>query len=401
MELNEKELIEKTKNILMSNLFFKGVYVDLSIQNIWRQAYIIDMKPNNRYDIIYLGVQDQLKRKNDVPIFSLDIIGSKANNSKQNITRNRCLSNYIFQLETEKVVELLKQRINEFNIDLGQKIFKKDNNKNDDNKENKENTDIINDYKGYNLHQFLSGAFIDCLAFIYNDIDSDKSNQDLDELILICLDIVIFVLEIIKNNLNKIKMFLNNRKLLILDNIFAVLASFELILANINFIFIDDFSKNESIIEKKSIIINTCYQLILNNVNNYNIPISVLVKLIAFITMNNHTKKSIIKFQQTAVFNVYLKSIKNLSEFEIKNIKKLQKIEEYSKLVIKRLFNPNNTKLINQCYFSAILLCLKCNILEKKISAINCINDIISEKEFNEYFYKYWIYFLMKVPMMK
>ena len=391
MELNEKELIEKTKNILMSNLFFKGVYVDLSIQNIWRQAYIIDMKPNNRYDIIYLGVQDQLKRKNDVPIFSLDIIGSKANNSKQSITRNRCLSNYIFQLETEKVVELLKQRINEFNIDLGQKIFKKDNNKNDDNKENKENTDIINDYKGYNLHQFLSGAFIDCLAFIYNDIDSDKSNQDLDELILICLDIVIFVLEIIKNNLNKIKMFLNNRKLLILDNIFAVLASFELILANINFIFIDDFSKNESIIEKKSIIINTCYQLILNNVNNYNIPISVLVKLIAFITMNNHTKKSIIKFQQTAVFNVYLKSIKNLSEFEIKNIKKLQKIEEYSKLVIKRLFNPNNTKLINQCYFSAILLCLKCNILEKKISAINCINDIISEKEFNEYFYEFLI----------
>ena len=96
--------------------------------------------------------------------------------------------------------------------------------------------------------------------------------------------------------------------------------------------------------------------------------------------MNNHTKKSIIKFQQTAVFNVYLKSIENLTEFDIKNIKKLQIIEDYSKYVIKGLFNQNNPKLINQCYFSAILLYLKCNILEKKISAINCINDIIGYK---------------------
>ena len=58
----------------------------------------------------------------------------------------------------------------------------------------------------------------------------------------------------------------------------------------------------------------------------------------------------------------------------------MQKIEDYSKFVIKGLFNQNNEKLINQCYFSAILICLKCNILEKKISAINCINEIISEK---------------------
>ena len=78
--------------------------------------------------------------------------------------------------------------------------------------------------------------------------------------------------------------------------------------------------------------------------------------------MNNETKDSIIKFQQPAVFDAYLKSINNLTESDIKNIKKLNSMKNYSAIVINGLFNEkkqknsNNQKMINQCYFSSIKL---------------------------------------------
>ena len=371
MELSEKDLMEKTKSIKMNNLFIKGTYVDLYIQSTWRQGYIIEMKSNNKYDIIFL-LNQEIKRKNDMSFSSLGIIGDNTNKS-ENIKRSRCLNNTIFQMEYEEIIDLLKRKISEFNIDIvNYKIINLENN--DKDIENKSDDNNIEIYLGYNLHQFLSGIFLDCLSYIYNEIEPDKSNEILDEIILLCLDIFIFVLETIKDNLTKIKIFINNRKLLILDNIYAILASFELVLANIDFMFLDNFSKNENIIEKKSNIINKCYQLILNNNDNYNIPIPILVKLIEFITMNNKTKKSIIKFQQTAVFKVYLNSIENLTESEIKNIKKLNVFKDYSEVVINGLFIQKNDKLIYQCYYTAILICLKSNILEKKISALNIIN---------------------------
>ena len=40
--------------------------------------------------------------------------------------------------------------------------------------DDKNNEDNV--YRGYNMHQFLSGIFIDCLAFIYNEFEPGKSN---------------------------------------------------------------------------------------------------------------------------------------------------------------------------------------------------------------------------------
>ena len=64
MELSEKQLIEKTKSIEMPNLFTKGIYIDICIQKTWKQAYILETKPNNKYDIAFLS-KDQIKRKNE------------------------------------------------------------------------------------------------------------------------------------------------------------------------------------------------------------------------------------------------------------------------------------------------------------------------------------------------
>ena len=383
MELNEKKLIEKTKSIDMPNLFTKGTYIDIYIQKTWRQAYIIDTKPNNKYDIIYLT--DQIKRKNDMSYSSLGIMGEHSS-SVEYLTRNRCLDNNIYHMEYDGIMDLLKERISDFNIDLeGYKIIKIENDK-------EKNEDENDAYIGYNMYQFLSGTFIDCLAYIYNELDdSEKSNNTFDDIIVICLDIILFVLETIKNNLSLIKIFLNNTKLLILDNTYAILASFRLILGNINFIFCENFSENEKISQKKSQILQKMNELIINNTKKFDIPLPILVKLIEFITMNKTTKASISNYKHQEIFDVYLKCIQNLKESEIKNIKKINVVKEYTRNVVKGLYDENKKELVEECYYTAILICLKCNILEKKFAALNCINEVIDDEKYNKYFYDFFI----------
>ena len=80
------------------------------------------------------------------------------------------------------------------------------------------------------LYQFLSGTFIDALAFIKEEIEpGEKVKKSISTLILICLNIVIFILEQIKSNKSKIKFFINNKRSLIFENIYAIFASFEII----------------------------------------------------------------------------------------------------------------------------------------------------------------------------
>ena len=247
MENFEKDIIEKIKTIQIKNLFQAGVYIDIHINNYWFQGIIKDIKSNNKYDIIYLFKDDQFKRKPETLLSSLSIIGENTT-SPDNIIRKRCLDNDLFQLDNKDLLDLLKQKIQEFDIDLNSnEIHDKD----DENEEQKENNSI--NYKGYNLYQFLAGIFIDSLAFIYNEVEPGKKNtKSLNNIILLCLDIVIFILEQIKSNLPKIKFFINNKRSLIFENIYAIFASFQIIFANIKPIFAEDFFSTDLITEKKN-----------------------------------------------------------------------------------------------------------------------------------------------------
>ena len=280
MENSEKAILEKIKTLKLNNLFQLGDYVDIYINKKYYQGIIKEVKEKNKYDVLYDIQETHFNRKKDASLSSLSIIGEYTT-SPENIMRKRCLNNDIYQSETKEVIDLLNQNIQELNIDLNKnEIIETENN------ENKENNKDY--YKGYSMHQFLSGTFIDILAFIYNEIEPDKKNtKSLNKLILLCLDIVIFILEQIKLNLSKIKFFINNRQSLIFENIYSIFASFQIILSNIQFIFSEDFFCTEKITETKSKIINECYQLILSNSKNYYIPLPILVQLISFITLNN------------------------------------------------------------------------------------------------------------------
>ena len=392
MEIQEKNLLEQIKSLQLKNLFKIGTYVDIYVNNCWCQGIIKDIKPKDKYDVLYLFKDNQFKRKTDTSLSSLSILG-ESTNSKENIIRANCLENDILQSSTKELLDFFQQKIQEMNLDLtANKINEKEEN---ENKDKKENENIV--YKGYNLYRFLSGTFIDVLVFINNEVEPNrKNNKSLNNLILLSLDITIFILEQIKSNLSKIKFFISNQKALVFDYIYSIFGSFQIIFCNIQFMFKEDFFSTELISEKKIKIINECYQLILNNESNFNIPLSILVQLISFITLNDSTKKSIVKFQQPKIYQIFLKTIENFSEADLKTLKKISKIKDYSKSIVKGLFNENkenNNRLINECYFTAILVCLKSNILEKKISALNSINDILSdeEDEFDDYFYQFFI----------
>ena len=389
MENSEKNILEKIKALQIKDLFQIGKYIDIHTNNYWCQGIIKDITQNNKYDIIYIFKDNQFKRKQDVSLSSLSILGENTT-SQENIKRARCLDNDIFQSENKELLELLNQKIQELNIDLNKNEI---HNIEEEKKDVKENNNL--NYKGYNLYQFLSGTFIDTLFFVNNEVEPGKKNsKSMNKIIIICLDIVIFVLEQIKSNLSKIKFFINNKRSLIFENIYAIFASFQIIFSNIQFMFEENFVSSELITEKKTKIINECYQLILTNSSNYIIPLSILVQLISFITLNNSTKKSISKFQQPKLYQIYLKTIENFSEQDLKNLKKLSTIKEYSTIIVTGLFienKENNLRLINECYFSAILVCLKSNILEKKIAAMNSINDILLDEDFNEFFYQFFI----------
>ena len=236
MEKAEKNIIEKIKNLEIKNLFQIGIYIDIYINKCWCQGIIKDIKQNNIYDIIYIFKDNQFKRNQNISLSSLSILGENTT-SPENIKRTRCLENDIYQLESNELLDLLNQKIQELNIDLNEKEI---HDKEEENKDPKENSN--SNFKGYNLYQFLSGTFIDCLAFIYNEVEPDKKiSKSLNKIILICLDIVIFILEQIKSNLSKIKFFVNNKRSLIFENIYAIFASFQIIFSNIKFMFDEKF----------------------------------------------------------------------------------------------------------------------------------------------------------------
>ena len=122
---------------------------------------------------------------------------------------------------------------------------------------------------------------------------------------------------------------------------------------------------------------------------------NLLLSLINFITYEDNIIR-ISNFDKNKVYKAFLNMMKNLTETDIKYIKNILDIKNYCSTIIKRLYNKEIKVLVNNCYYNFLINCLtKCNILEKKIAALNCINDIIltffeKEDEINPIFYDFF-----------
>ena len=70
--------------------------------------------------------------------------------------------------------------------------------------------------------------------------------------------------------------------------------------------------------------------------------------------------------------------MKNLDKNELLFFKSDSSIKEICNSLINNLFNYNIDTYMNEIYYSYLFSCLKCDNLEKKINALNEINDMIN-----------------------
>ena len=248
---------------------------------------------------------------------------------------------------------------------------------------------------GYYTYQFLGGFLLDCLILINNDLASIELDTSLKDLLLLSLDVAIYVTDFVSKNINKLKSAINNRKLTIVSQTHAILASFELILNNFSELFQYDFSIYPQIDEKMKTYANNCYSILEESQELSALPLKLLIDLINFL-VNDNVRYSITDFSENQVYKVFLTHIENMNENELKNIKNNDLMRTYCGYIVEHTFKHPRMTNVNICYYSFLINCLKCNSLEKKMSALNDINDIIDnisrydkiDQEFFNFFVK-------------
>ena len=246
---------------------------------------------------------------------------------------------------------------------------------------------------GYYTFQLLGGHLIDCCVLIKNQLMAKFFQPFTEELFELCLDIIIYIGNCVKNNLSKLKPLMNNRKLIIVSQLYAILASFELVFNNIHEFYQYDLRAYEEIDEKLKAFANICYSILIESQKINALPFQLLTNLIKFITDRN-VLSTIENYKQNQVYKVFLSHIENLSENELKNIKNNESMKQKCMYIINEIFGKPKIIYFHACYNSYLINCLKCNNLEKKMNALNDINEKIENNisaEMDNNFYEFFI----------
>ena len=422
---NQKKL-ENLKSFQFEVLLKKDFYIDALIEDKWYQGFILEEIQNNMYNISYLALPNRTIYKINMSKKTLSFFGDNYFQSNKNI-REIILDQKVNKLNLIELYQLLLNKLKEINIDyndienLVSKIEMNEDNKEDllENSGNKFETEnnsfLIKDDKnqfnitGFYTYQFFSGLFIDIIVIIKNKLCEirlssvkSKSNLNLEEdmiqLLNCALNIVVFALIIAKKNLSKIKNYVQyNRKMIIINKICSILASIESIISSILIIFCYEYFNHPNIEKKMKLICNLCYDFILNSTKEIkNIPhIQFLFTLIYFVTYEDNILR-IDNFNKNDIYKALLTILQNINSDDIKLIKNFSSIETCCSSIIKKLYHKENNVLFYKCYYTFLINCLKKeNILEKKIMALDKINDIIAnflkeENEVNLIFYDFF-----------
>ena len=247
---------------------------------------------------------------------------------------------------------------------------------------------------GYYTFQLLGGYLIDCCILIKTELITRSFQYFFKEFFELCLDAIIYVASCVKLNISKIKLLMNNRKLIIISQKFAILASFETILNNFCDFYQYELKMFKDIEEKLKIFANICYSILIESQTKNALPLKLLINIIKFIADEN-VNCNIDDYDINKVYKVFLSHIENLSENELKNIKDNELMKKRCIFTINNIFGKPKAIYINACYNSYLINCLKCNNLEKKMNALNNINEIIEnnaregiDRNFYDFFIK-------------
>ena len=404
MEESEKELLEILKNFDKTKLFKKQSYIELSINDKFYQAFILNEKNNQKYDI-YIP---NLDRNLEIPSNRMNFYGENdyTDDSKM---RDLLINIELKRLDISEIINYIKQELSNFKITFNSK-FNSNNNSNSLNKENSNNISITQstnscdennknmildkngkliDITGYLLYQFLEGYILDCLNIISDAIEKECFSNSHKELFILILDITIYIAKIVKENVSKYKIAYYNRKLLIVSTIHAILICFDSLIFNLTPKYRYNYKPFSDLDQRFTDIANLAYQIILLSKNKNFIPLHSLIVFIKLLCLPQ-VKVRIDDYDQKEMYLILNEHMRNLDKNELIYFKKDSSMRQTCTELVSSLFNNNMETYIDETYYSYLLSCLKCNNLEKKMNALNDISDIINKfegnREINEVF---------------
>ena len=382
MDNSEKEILETLKNFDTKYLLTKDSYVEINLQGNCYQAFILGLKSNDNFEI-YISRNTQGDASLNMLSFFGENLLSKEYYFRKNIL-NHDIEEYKQQPKNLKLI--LLRKLGYFNIKLDS--YKKSN----QNKKNYRGTssNIEKDFcvvdkngknikvNGYQLYQFLTGEVLDAFYIIRSKLSTGNIDEANQELFLTILNIIKYLIYEVKNNLNKYKNAYFNRKLLIVSKIHAILVSFEPIIANLTTIVHYNYDNIREIEFEFIQICNSVYDLILSVKDKNLIPWPCMKVLMEFILNEGVHDKRIQNYKNSDLYTKFNVILENLSEVEIKNIRKNSDMKEICRYFIDELYGPSNEILFTKSYNCFLISCLKSQNLETKMNALNDISEIIN-----------------------
>ena len=373
MENTINKLEEKIKNFDFDSLIKKNTYIDFCYKDEWYPAFI--------------------KNTNDDSIFDINIsIGSNKISCQNNLKKNTDSMNFfrynLYNIDNFERYNILNEQINDTlyeNILENLEIYEQK---------------IINnkEFSPYEIIQFFSGEFIDIVNRFSNEPKKKISSfeqltvKDIRKKLLYLYD---FVTQKTIDNIDKLKILSinqQNRKYMLIDYDLAIIGSFDILFKNNLKDNIDD--NNENYIQSFKTIANNSYEILINCLSNQKFFCPLYYFDIIISSYNNLFVQNIKGFDLNQIISAYIMNLENLSEQELKNIKQKNYIENLNKRFSSfiSINNARKDNLYEQLNYLFYYRCITSQILEKKIYALNAINDHLSLRvnsfSFNKNFYE-------------
>ena len=386
MDENEKKFLENLRSFNITKLFIQHTYVDFEYKESLYPSFIYDIDSEGKYKI-YIQKNNSLclAQKNMLKYYG------ENNHFENNKLRESSINFKLVNEDATELIKIINSNLKEYNMNLPDDINDLENNSKDFNilsfsSNEKANKKLIKDEKGndvdimgYYTFQFLDGALNDCLSILRdNIIRSHSLNFSEKELLSLILDIIIFCAKIVQINLKYYKTAYYNRKLLIVSQIHAILASFDSLISNLNPFYKYIGNTNVDLHKKMKKIINDIYQIVLASKESNSIPLQSLIIFIKLISLQ-YVNGNIDNYNKNDTYLILKEHMNNLDKNELIFFKSDSSIKDICNSLINYLFNDNIDTYINEIYLSYLFSCIKCDNLEKKITAINDLNIVIKK----------------------
>ena len=385
MDENEKKFLENLRNFKTNNLIIQNTYVDLDYNELY-PSYIYDIDSDGKYKIyIPKNNSNATCQKNMLKYYG------ENDHFENNKSRQSCINFRLVNADAITLINYINSKLKEYNMNIPDDINDLEKNLEDFNilsfsSNEKAKKILIKDEKGndidiigYFTFQFLEGTLNDCLCILKDNIITNHTLAFSEkELLSLISDIIIFCANIVQINLKYYKNAYYNRKLLIVSQIHAILVSFDSLISNLKPFYKQLSITNVDLNKKMKKIINLVYQIVLDSKESNLIPLQSLIIFIKFISSKS-ISGNINNYNKNDIYLILKEHMNNLDKNELIFFKSDSSIKEICNSLINYLFNDNIDTYINEIYLSYLFSCIKCDNLEKKINAINEMNNVIKK----------------------